>query len=121
MTFLRLVRAGLLASVLATSALVTVGAQAQRADAAPQAPAVGRDASAASVESFALTQLMPVFDKPMICSTWLPSGSSPFRGFPMLFAVSPTRPMNFMIPLGTLAIALAGSLTMFFAAASRAP
>ena len=64
MTFtrLRLVHAGVLASVFAATALVV----------AAQAPAVGRDASAAAVESFALTQQMPV--DPEVALGTLPNG-----------------------------------------------
>ena len=72
MTFSRLVRAGVLVSVLATTALVSLGAQAQSAPGAAQAPAVGRDASAASVASFELTQLMPV--DPEVSLGTLPNG-----------------------------------------------
>ena len=68
MTFLRLVRASVLAAALAATALVSLGtdlsaaaAQAAAQPAAPaQAPADGRDASAAAVASYSLTQLMPV-------------------------------------------------------------
>jgi zinc protease len=63
MTFLRLrlVRAGVLASVLASTAFLSA-----------QAPAAGRDASAASVASYALTQLMPV--DPEVTLGTLPNG-----------------------------------------------
>jgi zinc protease len=79
MTFLRLhvVRAGLLASLLTAAALVSLGAQARGAQApapaaqAAQVPA-GRDASAASVASFALTQQMPV--DPDVALGTLPNG-----------------------------------------------
>ncbi len=65
MACIRLVRASVLAAVLAATALVSfatdLSAAAAQAAAAPaQAPADGRDASAAAVASFSLTQLMPV-------------------------------------------------------------
>lgn len=75
MTSLRLVRAGVLASLLAAAALVSSGADlsaARSAQAAAQAPAVGRDASAASVASYAPTQLMPV--DPEVALGTLPNG-----------------------------------------------
>ena len=62
----RLVRSAILASVLSATALVSLGAQ------AAQAPAVGRDASAASVASFELTQQMPV--DPEVSLGTLPNG-----------------------------------------------
>ena len=61
MTFLRFGRAGVLAIVLVATALVSA-----------QAPAVGRDASAAAVASFALTQQMPV--DPEVSLGTLPNG-----------------------------------------------
>jgi zinc protease len=61
-----------LASVLAATALVSLGAQARSAQTAAQAPTVGRDASAASVASYALTQLMPV--DPEVALGTLPNG-----------------------------------------------
>src|SRR5262245_44952895 len=64
MTFtrLRLVGGSVLASVLVATALVV----------SAQAPAVSRDASAAAVESFALTQQMPV--DPEVALGTLPNG-----------------------------------------------
>jgi zinc protease len=62
MTFLRLVRAGVLAIVL-----VGLPRWSRR-----KAPAVGRDASAAAVASFALTQQMPV--DPEVSLGTLPNG-----------------------------------------------
>ena len=74
MTFsrLRIVRASVLAGVLAATALVSLGAEALRAQATAQAPAVGRDASAATVANYALTQLMPV--DPEVSLGTLPNG-----------------------------------------------
>src|SRR5688500_2882041 len=72
MTFLRLVRAGVLAATLATTALVSLGAEALSAKAAAQAPAGGRDASAEAVASYALTQQMPV--DPEVALGTLPNG-----------------------------------------------
>src|SRR5262245_2402610 len=62
----RLVRAAVLASILSATAIVSLGAQ------AAQAPAVGRDASAASVASYELTQQMPV--DPEVSLGTLPNG-----------------------------------------------
>jgi zinc protease len=64
MTFLRFVRAGVLAGVLAATALVSL--------AQSPAPAIGRDASAATVANYALTQLMPV--DPEVSLGTLPNG-----------------------------------------------
>src|SRR5688572_13837881 len=63
MTFIRLrfVRAGVLAAVLAATTLVSA-----------QTPAAGRDASAAAVASYALTQQMPV--DPEVALGTLPNG-----------------------------------------------
>ena len=72
MTFLRLVRAAILASVLAATAFVSLGAQAQTAQGAAQTPGGGRDASAASVASFELSQQMPV--DPEVSLGTLPNG-----------------------------------------------
>jgi zinc protease len=73
---LRLVRASVLAGVLAATALVSLGAHlsadARSAQAAAQAPAAGRDASAATVANYALTQLMPV--DPEVSLGTLPNG-----------------------------------------------
>ena len=63
---IRLVRAGVLASVLVAAALVSLGAEAPSAQAAAQA------AAEASVASYALTQLMPV-DPEVVVGT-LPNG-----------------------------------------------
>ena len=71
-SYLRAVRAGVLASVVVAAALVSLGAEAPSAQAAAQTPPAGRDASAASVASFALTQLMPV-DPEVVVGT-LPNG-----------------------------------------------
>jgi zinc protease len=68
----RLLRAGVLSIALASAALLSLGAEARSAQAAAQAPAVGRDASAASVSSYALTQLMPV--DPEVSLGTLPNG-----------------------------------------------
>src|SRR5215204_3222484 len=72
MSFLRLVRAGVLAATLAATALVSLGAEAPSAQAAAQTPAGGRDASAAAVASFALTSQMPV--DPEVSLGTLPNG-----------------------------------------------
>jgi hypothetical protein len=77
MTSLRLVRASVLAAVLAATALVSFGTDLSAAAAAAQiaaapAPTDGRDASAASVASFSLTQLMPV--DPEVSLGSLPNG-----------------------------------------------
>jgi len=71
---LRLVRAGVLAGVLAAAALasLSVAALSTRAAAQAPAPAAGRDASAESVASFALTDLMPV--DPEVSLGTLPNG-----------------------------------------------
>jgi zinc protease len=73
---LRLVRASVLAGVLAATALVSLGAHlsadARSAQAAAQAPAAGRDASAATVANYALAQLMPV--DPEVSLGTLPNG-----------------------------------------------
>ena len=73
MTFTRLrsVRALVLAIVVVAAALVASGAVALSAQAAQTQPA-GRDASAASVANFALTQMMPV-DPDVVLGT-LPNG-----------------------------------------------
>src|SRR4029434_6496123 len=65
-------RTGVLAIVLAATALVSLGAEALSAQAAAQTPAGGRDASAAAVASCALTQQMP-FDPEVSLGT-LPNG-----------------------------------------------
>jgi zinc protease len=70
-SYLRVVRAGVLASALA-AALVSLGAEALSAKAAAQTPPAGRDASAASVASYAPAQLMPV-DPEVVVGT-LPNG-----------------------------------------------
>jgi zinc protease len=72
LTRLRSVRALVLAVVVGAAALVASGAVALSAQAAAQTQAAGRDASAASVANFALTQMMPV-DPDVVLGT-LPNG-----------------------------------------------
>ena len=74
MTYLRLVRAGVLAATLATTAFVSAQSPSvgRDAPAGRGVPSAGRDASAASVASFALTQLMPV--DPEVSLGTLPNG-----------------------------------------------